>query len=224
MMASTRSVKLADRVFLPRGTQIQRMASRRNPDINLHRAFDTARFGAANILNLRESLPTAAEASRRAEQWIRQRQVEGVTEVLVVTGRGNNSDNGVSPVREAIIRLILSLRRRGVIARYEEHTPGSFSIQLASIQSMVDAPRRRRERPRTEPVPAAIADLSDVTRRMLRDLAERSLEALGVKETIKFLDAEMIRQLTAISAALPHSADRDAKLRAALRNALDRTP
>ena len=66
--------------------------------------------------------------------------MEGVAEVLVITGRGNNSENGVSPVREAILRLILSLRRRNVIDRYEEHTPGSFNIRLASINAMVDAP------------------------------------------------------------------------------------
>lgn len=204
--------------------QIQTMAPRRNPDLNLLRAFDSVRFGISNILNLRESLPTAADAARRAESWVRQRQVEGVVEVLVITGRGNNSDNGVSPVREAIIRLIMSLRRRGVIDRYEEHTPGSFGIQLASVQSMVNAPRRRREPVRTLPAPPELAGLSDSTRRMLRDLAERSLEALGVKHTSEFLDAEMKRQLTAISAALPASPDREATLRAAIRNALDNTP
>src|SRR4051812_39384448 len=112
----------------------------------LQRAFVSAQFGERNILNLRESLPTAADAASRAELWLRQKQVEGTAEVLVVTGRGNNSDNGVSPVREAVIRLIASLRRRNVIDRYEEHTPGSFSIRLASIGAMVDAPRRRRER------------------------------------------------------------------------------
>src|SRR5689334_12469763 len=99
----------------------------------LDRAFDSARFGDRNILNLRESLPSAADAAARAEQWLRQKQVEGAGEVLVITGRGNNSDNGISPVREAVIRVIASLRRRNVVERYEEHTPGSFSIRLASI-------------------------------------------------------------------------------------------
>ena len=116
------------------------------------------------------------------------------------------------------------LRRRGVIDRYEEHTPGSFSIQLASIRSMIDAPRRRREPPRAELVGPAIAGLSKPTRAILRDLAERSLDALGVKQTADFLEAEMRRQLAAINAALPEGGDRDAKLRAALRSALDQTP
>jgi len=196
----------------------------RESAILLHRAFDSARFGAANTLNLRESLPTVAEARHRAELWLRQRQVEGATEVLVITGRGNNSDGGVSPVREGVVRLVASLRRRGVIDRYEEHTPGSFTMWLAPVQAMIDAPRRRREPKRAAPTAPALAGLSNVTRAMLRDLAERSLEALGVKETSRFLDAEMTRQLSALSAALPDGADHDARLRAALRHALDRTP
>jgi hypothetical protein len=199
------------------------MGPPRKSDLQLHRAFDTVRFGAANILNLRESLPTVIEATQRAESWIRQRQVEGAPEILVITGRGKGSEGGVSPVREAIIRLVVSLRRRGVIDRYEEHTAGSFSIQLASIQSMVDAPRRRRE-PRPAPATApALAGLSKATRGMLRDLAERSLDSLGVKGTSEFLEAEMKRQLAALNAAVPVGADRDARLQAALRTALDQT-
>jgi hypothetical protein len=200
------------------------MGAPRKSDLQLRRAFDTVRFGAANILNLRESLPTAAEAARRAEAWIRQRQVEGATEVLVITGRGKGSEGGISPVREGIIKLIASLRRRGVLERYEEHTAGSFSIQLAPIQSMIDAPRRKRER-RVEPDSTApgLAALTDPTRRLLRELAERSLDALGVKETKPFLEAEMIRQLAALRAALPDNADRDAQIRAAIKHALDRS-
>jgi hypothetical protein len=200
------------------------MAPSRKSDLQLLRAFDTVRFGAANTLNLRERLPTAAEAARRAESWLRQRQVEGAREVLVITGRGNKSDGGVSPVREAIVRVILVLRRRGVIDRYEEHTPGSFSVRLAPVQSMIDAPRRQREPRRAAALPPQLSSLSEQARRMLRDLAERSLEALGVKDTAKFLEAEMTRQLAALSDALPPGTDRDRRLRAALRNALDQTP
>ena len=83
-------------------------------------------------LNLRESLPSASDAAQRADQWLRQKQVEGVSEVLIVTGRGNNSAGGVSPVREAVARMIAVLRRRNVIDRYEEHTPGSFIGRLLS--------------------------------------------------------------------------------------------
>lgn len=198
------------------------MARPRKAEPGLFRALDTVRFGEANILNLRESLPSATEAAQRADQWLRQKQVEGVREVLIVTGRGNNSAGGVSPVREAVGRMIAVLRRRNVIERYEEHTPGSFSIQMASIQAMIDAPARKRDQDRTR-VPASIASLSAGNRAMLRDLAERTLEALGIKETAKFLDAEMERHLAAIVAAVGDVPDKDKRIRVALRAALDQT-
>ena len=200
------------------------MAGKKKSDLELRRAFDSVRFGASNILNLRESLPTVPDATRRADTWIRQRQVDGAHEVLVITGRGKGSEGGVSPVREGIIRLIASLRRAGVIDRYEEHTAGSFSIQLASVQSMIDAPRRRRDR-RKEQLTAQpdLAALPATLRRQLRELAERSLDTLGVKETTPFLEAEMVRQLTALRAALPHGPEGDAQLHAAIKNALDQT-
>jgi hypothetical protein len=191
-------------------------------DQSVRRALDVVRFGERNILNLRESLPSPSDAAVRAEQWLRQKQVEAVDEVLVVTGRGNNSDNGISPVREAVVRVITALRRRNVVERYEEHTPGSFSIRLASIRSMIDAPRRRGQR--TEKTSEVLPEISAANRRLLRDLAERSLEALGIKDTAAFLEPEMRRQLQAISKALGSEKDREEKVRAALRAALDQTP
>jgi hypothetical protein len=188
----------------------------------LRRALDTVRFGERNILNLRESLPTPVDAAQRAEQWLRQKQVEAVGEVLIVTGRGNNSENGVSPVREAVIRVITSLRRRNVIDHYEEHTPGSFSVRLASIRAMIDAPVRRRDRdtrPSHEPIP----EISVSNRKLLRDLAERALEGLGIKATDVFLEAEMQRQLRALTQAIGPGAEREERLRVALRAALDQT-
>jgi hypothetical protein len=188
----------------------------------VHRALDTVRFGERNILNLRETLPTAADAALRAEQWLRQKQVEGIDECLIVTGRGNNSPNGISPVRDAVVRVIASLRRRNIVDRYEEHTAGSFSIHLASIGAMIDAPHRRREREKPA-LTAPLPDLSAANRRMLRDLAERSLEGLGIKDTHAFLELEMQRQLRAIVAALGDAPDRDERIRKALRTALDQT-
>src|ERR671921_2398468 len=92
----------------------------------LQRAFDEVRFGAARTLNLRESLPTGAEAARRVEAWLRQHQVQRSGELLVITGRGNNSESGVSVVREATLRVFHELRRKGVVEGFAEHTPGSF--------------------------------------------------------------------------------------------------
>jgi hypothetical protein len=200
------------------------MARSRKTDMGVLRALDSVRFGERNILNLRESLPSPGDAALRAEQWLRQKQVEAVSEVLVVTGRGNSSEGGISPVREAIVRLIASLRRRGVIDRYEEHTPGSFSIHLARISAMIDAPRRRREGAPVPAQPVAPAGLSEPNRRLLRDLAERSLEALGIKQTSEFIETEMNRQFSAISSAVGEGPNRDARLRAALRAALDQVP
>lgn len=197
---------------------------RRDDRAALHHAMDTVRFGERNILNLRESLPTPADAARRTEQWLRQKQVESVAEVLVVTGRGNNSEGGVSPVREAVARMISLLRRRNVIAHYEEHTPGSFSILLASIEAMVSAPRRRRDRSAKPEAPSPSSEIGPANRRLLRDIAERSLEALGVKGTAEFLDAEMEKQFRAISAAVGSGPGHEARLRSALRAALDQLP
>jgi hypothetical protein len=59
---------------------------------------------------------------------------------------------------------------------------------------------------------------------MLRDLAERSLEAVGIKDTHTFLADEMLRQLRALTSGLPNGPDWEERLRVALRAALDQTP
>src|SRR6476646_1361649 len=88
---------------------------------DLRRAFDEARFGPLRTLNLRETLPTAATAATRAEAWLRQHQMDRTDEVLIITGRGNQSHGGISVVREAVIRLLHVLKRRGVVTGHEEH-------------------------------------------------------------------------------------------------------
>src|SRR5437868_15220192 len=142
------------------------------------KAFDEAEFGVKNILNLRESLPTAADARYRAEAWLRERQISRVSEVLVITGRGNQSPGGVSVVRTAILGLLPSLRRRGVVTEWREHSPGSFVIKLGSISSLLTAPRRKRDRPRpSEPADRpALTPLHRATPTLLRRLAIRPLE------------------------------------------------
>src|SRR2546430_17104520 len=104
------------------------MRSGRSPLHSVLRAFDEAEFGVKNTLNLRESLPTAADARYRAEAWLRERQIARASEVLLITGRGNQSPGGISAVRAAIVGLLPSLRRRGVVAEWREHSPGSFVI------------------------------------------------------------------------------------------------
>src|SRR5256885_9679213 len=122
------------------------MRSGKGPFHSVLKAFDEAEFGIKNILNLRESLPTAADARYRAEAWLRERQISRASEVLVITGRGNQSPGGVSAVRAAIVSLLPLLRRRGVVSEWREPSPGSFVIRLASITEMLDAPRRKSDR------------------------------------------------------------------------------
>ncbi|MFL5619712.1 MAG: hypothetical protein ACJ79A_15120 [Gemmatimonadaceae bacterium] len=189
----------------------------------LQQAFDEVRFGALRTLNLRESLPTGAEAARRVDAWLRQHQVQQSGELLVITGRGNNSESGIAVVREAALRVFHDLRRKGVVEEFSEHTPGSFVVTLAPMQAMLDA-RHRREPPSIPAVPAAapptLSALNDSTREQLRILAERSLDVLGVRERGPFVENEMLRLFGELAAGAGHGPDREARLRAAIERML----
>jgi hypothetical protein len=149
--------------------------------MSINRAFDELRFGAARTLNLRGMQPTASQASTLTDSWLRQQQVLGAVEALVITGRGNNSVDGYSPVREAIVKLLPSLRRRNVISGYAEHTPGSFVVAFAPVRALFETPKRRRERVVAKPVPPSLKALDDETVRQLRDLSTMSLAVLGIQ-------------------------------------------
>ena len=56
---------------------------------------------------------------------------------------------------------------------------------------------------------------------MLRNLAERALEGLGVKDTAAFLQGEMLKQFGAIAATVGSEIGREDRLRAAIQTALD---
>jgi hypothetical protein len=189
----------------------------------LQQAFDEVRFGATRTLNLRTSLPTAREAATRVETWLRQHQVQQSGEVLIVTGRGNNSEDGISVVREASLRTFHELRRKGVIEGFVEHTAGSFVITLAPVKAMFDAAKRRREQAPLPPpaAPPTLAALGADTRAQLRALAERSLDALGVRDRGPFLEAEMLRLFGSLAATMPAGDEREARLRAAIVAAMD---
>ena len=189
----------------------------------LRQALDEARFGSQRTLNLRDTLPTAVAAAGRTEAWLRQQQVEHADEVLVVTGRGNRSYAGISVVREAVIRLLHTLKRRGVVAGHQEHSPGSFVVKLAPVSALWESPKRTGGRgvappPRTPP---SLDDLDAESRTLLRDLAERALEGIGVKDTETFLRGEMLKQFGAIAATIGDRPGREERLKAALRTALD---
>ena len=198
----------------------------RSGRVSLHpvlKAFDEAEFGVKNILNLRESLPSAADARYRAEGWLRERQISRVSEVLVITGRGNQSPGGVSAVRTAILALLPSLRRRGVVSKWREHSPGSFVITLGSISSLLDAPRRKRDRGANAgpPDPQLLAALDSSTLSLLRRLAIRSLETLGVREPEKFVEAEMLTKFNSLAAGIPSGEGSEARLREAITAVLE---
>jgi hypothetical protein len=204
--------------------------SRRVPPLSgLRQAFDEARFGNGRTLNLRDMLPTPAEAVARTEAWLRQQQVQlrsrdGDAEVLIVTGRGNNSVGGVSVVRSAVEGLLHRLKQRGVVARHGEHTPGSFVVVLAPVSALWNAPSQApKNLERTSPPdPPSLDALDRETRVLLRQLAERSLEQLGVRgDRDRFVDAEMIRQFTALAATLAADHQREDRLREAICRALE---
>jgi hypothetical protein len=186
-------------------------------------ALDEARFGTQRTLNLRLALPTAAAAVARTEAWLREQQVSAAGEVLVITGRGRGSPDGVSAVREAIRKLLASLRRRGVVSDFSDHTPGSFIITLAPVADLLAAPRRSRDRgSSTAPTdPAALADLEPSTRSLLRDLASRSLTALGTSLSGRFVEDEMLRQFGVLAASIPSGRGSEERLRHAIARAIE---
>ena len=192
----------------------------------LWQAFDETTFGQDRTLNLRESLPSAVEARARAESWLRMRQVMKPGEVLVITGRGNQSVNGVGVVREAIMALLPSLRRRGVVASWREHTPGSIVVTLAPVTTLLSAPRRNRERESADRkpgsgTPPSLSALEPATLSLLRRLAIRTIESLGVADATPFVEEEMQRTFATLSKTLPLSTDREGKLQRAMRSAIE---
>jgi hypothetical protein len=195
---------------------------RRSPKVpQLHHAFDEIRFGADRTLNLRTHHPSREQAVRRTENWLRERQMSRAVEALVITGRGNNSPDGVSVVRAAIVQLFASLRRRGVIQDVSEHTPGSFVVTFAKLSAVRDAPQRSRNPHTLVPRdPAQLAALEPETRALLRLLAKRAIEELGVEPTPDFVEQEMVAQFAAAAPAIPEGSDREQRLRDVLRAAL----
>lgn len=186
----------------------------------LHQAFDEMRFGAERTLNLRTHHPSREQALKRTENWLRERQMDRAKEALVITGRGNNSPDGVSVVREAIVQLLASLRRRGVLHDVIEHTPGSFVVTFAKASAVRDAPQRSRNPHEPLRDPAGLAALELETRALLRALAKRSIEELGVEPTASFIEQEMLEQFGAVAAGVPEGANREQRLRELLQAAL----
>jgi hypothetical protein len=194
----------------------------RDPLRDLRRAYDEARYGAERTLNLRDALPTPEDAVARLEAWLRQRQVERAGEVLVITGRGKGSAGGVSPVRVAVVTRLSLLQRMGIVEGVRQHTPGSFVVRLAPVRAS-PVPDRLPPPPPPPPLDArTLAALATETRAALRRLADCELSALGVRARGPFLAEEMLRQFARLAAAAGDGPDREARLRAAAEEALER--
>jgi hypothetical protein len=162
------------------------------------------------------------------DAWLRQKQVHHAgSDVLIITGRGNQSPGQIPVVREEVRRVLTLLRRRGVVAAFGEHTPGSFVVRLDSLRALIDSPRRHRSAPPSgggghSSAPPALSGLSPETRHQLRALALSSLDALGVRNAGESLVAqEMARQFAALSASLPPVTARERLLREAIDRALE---
>jgi len=193
----------------------------------LWHAFDEAAYGHDRTLNLRDSLPSGADARARTESWLRMRQVMKSGEVLVITGRGTQSANGIAVVREAVLSLLPSLRRRGIVKSWREHTQGSFVVTLASVAALLGAPKRNRDRDpagvgnRGKTIPASLAALEPETLALLHRLAVATIESLGVRQAESFIADEMQAIFAKLSTTLPVSADREGTLRRAISSAIE---
>ena len=200
------------------------MPSGKTPLVSVWKAFDEAEYGSKNSLNLRDSLPSAADATYRTEAWLRERQVSGAKEVLIITGRGNQSPGGISVVRSAILNMLPVLHRRGIVSDWREHSPGSLVVRLQPISALLNAPRRKRDResaPQKPLDPQALGGLDKSTVRMLRMLAIRSLESLGVRNPDQFVDAEMLLKFDSLAASIPAGEGSEERLRRAIAAALE---
>ena len=200
------------------------MRSGKTPLAPVWRAFDEADFGSKNSLNLRDSLPSVADATYRTEAWLRERQVSGAKEVLIISGRGNRSPGGVSVVRQAILNLLPTLRRRGVVSEWREHSPGSLVVRLEPISALLNAPRRKRDRETAPPQtldPQALTALDKTTLRLLRSLAIRSLESLGVRTPEEFVGAEMLAKFNSLAGSIPPGEGSEGRLQRAITAALE---
>ena len=154
------------------------------------------------------------------------KQAEGAREVLVITGRGNQSVGRVPVVRETVRRLLGLLSTRGVVSDHSEHSAGSFAVRLTPLGA--PGPRRPVDTGALTPPadPPTLDGLSDVTRDQLRTLAVGTLHALGVRDpSPEFVRDEMMRQCDRLAAATQHlgltAAEREEQLRVAVGRALE---
>jgi hypothetical protein len=123
-------------------------------------------------------------------------------------------------------KLLSRLRRQGVVARAQGHTEGSFTVVLAPVTALFDAPRRARGARDAPPAASARGDalyagLAPETLAALRLLAERVLDDLGASVTPALVEAEVHRQLSLLVRAMPAGEDHDRALQRIAREAVE---
>ena len=125
---------------------------------------------------------TGDQASRRAEQWMRDRQAEGVRTVIIVTGRGLHSQ-GIPVLRNEVEHLLTHLQGKLVVRWEPTHFGGSFRVELR--RPPIEPPRVSTREPRL--VRDAPPDV--------RLAAAEALAELGIASTPALLEAEIRRIL-----------------------------
>jgi hypothetical protein len=191
-------------------------------------AFDELEFGPDRTLNLRDSMPTGADAKFRADAWLRQRHSLSREPVLIITGRGKGSADGVPVVKEAVVGLLHTLRRQGVVKSWHEHSQGAIVVDMASMTDLLTAPARHRDAKRAKldaPAPPAhatqFAGLEPETVKLLKRLAERTIDDLGVRDPEGLVESEMNHKLSKLVRGLPETGNREEALRAVIIRAIE---
>ncbi|HEX9565613.1 MAG TPA: hypothetical protein VF981_16660 [Gemmatimonadaceae bacterium] len=189
----------------------------------VHRALDRLRFGPRRTLNVRDRRLNGAEAARRVDGWLRAKQVEFEGDVLLITGRGAGSRDGIAVIRDATQRTLRGLKRCGVVASIQEDTAGSFVVTLAPLRALFEAPARRKRSPVATPAPTLVIEgIGASTSAMLQELAGRSLLSLGVvKPSHAQLRDEMERQFSLLVRGAPGGSGTDAWLNQAITRCLE---
>jgi hypothetical protein len=109
------------------------------------------------------------------------------------------------------------------VRKWREHSPGSFVVKLGSISALLDAPRRKRERKSSTATtnPKSLEGLESATLSLLRRLAVRSIESLGVRDPTKYIEAEMLSKFNALAGGITPGLEGEARLRDAIADALE---
>lgn len=222
------ALRLRPRLGLRSGRQRNVVSGIAVGKTELLRAFDEIQFGPGRTLNLRDSFPTGPDAKFRADAWLRQRHSLSGDPVLIVTGRGKGSADGVPVVKMAVLALLHTLRRQGVVRSWQEHSQGSIVVEMATMTDLLTAPARHRDSKRAKKQPSsAVADspafsgLEPETVKLLRRLAERTIDDLGVRDAESLVQSEMTHKLSMLVRGLPETGDRESALRAAISRAIE---